>query len=116
VSLQYYGFNNKVRISRNTVSTGKFTLTTWSCANDLFFLDSVKAIFNGVAESNVTLNAKIIQIGVNEVVFVGHTLDATGINMTQKRIEGAITFAKPTSISELQFFGTYEFRDHLRDH
>ncbi len=44
-----------------------------------------------------TLSAKNIYLGFDTVQFVGHELDSTGINMTQKRIESTIHFAQPNS-------------------
>ena len=36
----------------------------------------------------MTLSTKKLHWGFNSIQFVGHKLDSTGINMTQKRIEG----------------------------
>ena len=57
-------------------------------------------------------------IGFDTIPFVGHDIDARGINMSQKRIESTIAFSKPTSLKELQSFMRVVnyFKDHLRDH
>ena len=52
----------------------------------------------------MTLNAKKIVIGFDTVSFVGHEINATGINMSKKRIESVISFSKPNSLKELQSF------------
>ena len=82
------------------------------------FIRNVTTVFQRCREKNVTLNAKKLVIGVDTVPFVGHEISATGINMSKKRIESAISFRKPTSPKELQsFLGLVNyFKDHLRDH
>ena len=52
------------------------------------FVHNVCTIFQKCREKNVTLcNTKKLNLGFDTVPFVGHELDSTGINMTQKRIE-----------------------------
>ena len=82
------------------------------------FIENARAVFQRCREKNVTLNAKKLLIGFDKIQFVGHELDAQGINMTQKRIESTIAFTKPSSLKELQaFLGLVNyFRNHLRDH
>jgi transposase InsO family protein len=86
--------------------------------DDTTFLDNVRAIFERCRLKNVTLNAKKLKLGDYTAEFVGHTIDASGLNMTQKRIESTIAFAQPKSLKELQsFLGLVNyFKDHLRDH
>ena len=57
-------------------------------------------------------------IGKDKVPFVEHEIDSSGINMSQKRIEGAIAFTTPRTLKELQsFLGLINyFKDHIRDH
>ena len=87
-------------------------------SNDETFLDNTRTVFQRCRERNVTLNAKKLIIGFDTIPFVGHDIDARGINMSQKRIESTIAFCKPTSLTELQsFMGVVDyFKDHLRDH
>ena len=61
------------------------------------------------------MNAKNLIIGFDTIPFVGHDIDARGIN---KRIESNIAICKPTSLKELQsFMGVVNSsKDHLRDH
>jgi hypothetical protein len=65
---------------------------------------------------SVTRKTKKLHLGFNSVQFVGHELDSTGINITQKRIEGTIQLAQPNSLTELySFLGLVNyFRDHSR--
>jgi hypothetical protein len=69
-------------------------------------------------DKSVTLRAKKLFMGFDKVSFVGHDLDASGISMSQKRVESAINFAKPTTLTELQsFLGLVNyFRDHIHQH
>ena len=82
------------------------------------FISNVRTVFQRCREKNVTLNAKKLTIGKDKVQFVGHEIDSCGINMSQKRIEGTIAFAEPSTLKELQsFLGLVNyFKDHLRDH
>jgi hypothetical protein len=40
----------------------------------------------------VTLNPKKVHLGLTTIIFVGHEIDAEGINMSQKRVESTIDF------------------------
>jgi len=53
---------------------------------------------------NVTLNAKKLIIGFDTMPFVGHDIDARGINMSQRQIDSTISVCKPTPLKELQSF------------
>jgi hypothetical protein len=87
-------------------------------SSDPEFLANARQVFQRCREKNVTLKASKVRIGFDMVQFVGHEIDAQGINMSQKRIEGTVNFTKPTSVKEMQaFLGLVNyFRDHLRDH
>jgi hypothetical protein len=92
------------------------------------FIRNVTTVFHRCREKNVTLNAKKIVIGLYTVPFVGHEIRATGIKMSKKRTESAISIGKPNSLKELQsFLGLLvsrvrvrvtgpSLKDHLRDH
>ena len=62
--------------------------------NEDAFIRTVRTVFQRLQEKNVTLNAKKLVIGVDTVqtpYFVGHEVSATGINVSKKRIESAIS-------------------------
>ena len=61
------------------------------------FVQNVCTIFQKCREKNVTLSAKKLYLGFDTVPFVGHELDSTDINMTQKRIESSIQSPNPTA-------------------
>ena len=86
--------------------------------DDDSFVQNVHTIFQKCREKNVTLSAKKLYLGFDTVQFVGHELDSTGINMTQKRIESTIQFAQPNSLTELySFLGLVNYvRDHIPQH
>ena len=86
--------------------------------DDDSFVQNVRTIFQKCREKNVTLSAKKLYLSFDTVQFVGHELDSTGINMTQKRIESTIQFAQPNSLTELySFLGLVNyFRDHIPQH
>jgi hypothetical protein len=68
---------------------------------DTEFIDNVRLIFQRCRDKNVTLNALKLQLGKDHVEFVGHGIDATGINMTQNRLDGAIDFAHPSTFVKI---------------
>jgi len=57
-------------------------------------------------------------LGLDNVPIVGHKLDSTDINMTQKHIESTIQFTQPNSLSELYSFLRLVncFRDPMPQH
>jgi len=57
------------------------------------FVANVRTIFQKCGEKTVTLGAKkTLYLGFDTVPFVGHELDSTDINMSQKRIQSTIQF------------------------
>ena len=65
--------------------------------DDDTFVQTVRTIFQKCCEKHVTLSGKKLYLGFDSVQFVGHELESTGINMTQKRIESTIKFAQTNS-------------------
>ena len=87
-------------------------------SDDDNFITNVRTVFQRCREKNVTLNSKKLMIGKEKVSFVGHEIDSCRINMSQKRIEGAITFTTLRTLKKLQSFLSLinNFKDYLRDH
>ena len=86
--------------------------------NEDNFLTNTRTVCQRCRERNVTLNAKKLIIGFDTIPFVGHDIDAKGINMSQNELRVRIE-CKPTSQKELQLFMgvVIYFKDHLRrDH
>jgi transposase InsO family protein len=81
-------------------------------------LEHARKVFQRFREKRVTLNPLKVEMGADKVQFVGHEIDAEGLNMSQKRIEGTIAFIQPRTVKELQsFLGLVNyFRDHLQNH
>jgi len=71
-----------------------------------------------MALKNGNIERKKIFLGFDTVPFVGRELDSTDINMSQKRIQSTINFAKPVTLTELySFLGLVNyFRDHIPQH
>ena len=59
--------------------------------DDQDFVANVRTIFQKCREKTVTLSAKKY-ILVDTVPLMGHELDSTGINMSQKRVQSTINF------------------------
>ena len=71
-------------------------------SNDDNFVNNTRTVFQRCRKRNVTLNAIKVIIGFDTISFVGHGMDAKGINVSQKWIEITIAFCKPPSQKELQ--------------
>ena len=86
--------------------------------DDADFVANVRTIFQKCRDKTVTLSGKKLYLVFDTVPFVGHELDATGINMSQKRIQSTILFEKSTTLTELySFLGLVNyFRDHIPQH
>ena len=56
--------------------------------------------------------------GADEVEFVGHVLDATGVTFSRTKFDSVVDFIKPSNMKELRsFVGLVNyFRDHIQDH
>ena len=91
--------------SYTTYERSIYDMLIFGTNEDNFWANTHK-VFQCCHERNVTLNAKNLnaKIEFDTIPFVGHDIDAKGINMSQKRIESTITFCKPTSLKELQSF------------
>ena len=68
-------------------------------SNEDKFFANTRTVFQRCRERNVTLNAKKLIIGFDTIPFVGHDIDAKGINM-QKRSVSTIAFCNQISLKE----------------
>ena len=68
--------------------------------------------------SLLTINPDKCQIGLNQVTYVGHTLDATGIHFERTKLDGVYNFPKPVYSKHLKSFVSLAsyFRDHVQNH
>ena len=87
-------------------------------ASTIKILSPMSALYFKNVEKNGNIELKKIYLGFDTVPFVGHELDSTGINMSQKRVQSTINFAKPVTLTELySFLGLVNyFRDHIPQH
>jgi hypothetical protein len=54
------------------------------------FCDHLCKVLSRLRDKRVTLNPRKVKLGLTKTEFVGHEIDAEGINMSQKRIENTV--------------------------
>jgi len=82
------------------------------------FLKRLRTVFLRFREFNITLNPKKCKFGVQEVEFLGHTINNDGIAISQKHRQDVKDFPVPKTFKEMkQFLGLANyFRDHVQNH
>ena len=87
-------------------------------ATEAEFLHNLEEIFRRLIESNVTLNPKKCKIGLEEIEYVGHTINSTGIHFSKEKLRSVQEFKKLTTHRDLKsFLGlTNFFRDHIKNY
>ncbi len=67
-------------------------------------LENLRCVLSRLKERGLKLNARKYKFMRNEVTFLGHTIDATGIHMTEDKMQAVINAPVPSSVSELRAF------------
>jgi hypothetical protein len=87
---------------------------TWG-ASDEEFLYNLEKLFERYSECGITLNPDKCELGLKELQFVGHVINAEGIRMSEERIQKVLEFPLPQTVKDVRsFIGlvTY-FSDHV---
>ena len=71
-----------------------------------------------MVEKNITVNPDKTRIGLPQIEYVGHVLDAYGLHFTQDKLDGVTNFPLPRTPKELRgFIGLVNyFCNHIRQH
>jgi len=82
------------------------------------FLANLEELFKRLLASNITLNPKKCRIGMQEIEYVGHTINATGTHFSREKLSSVQQIKKPSTYRDLKsFLGlTNFFRDHIRNY
>jgi len=79
------------------------------------FLERLEAVYIRLKSKRITLNPKKCEFGLNEIEFVGHTINSTRISFSREKLQEVVTFRAMATQKELRSFlglGNY-FRDHV---
>ena len=79
---------------------------------------NLRQIFDRFRKHKLTINPEKCELGMQEVVFVGHLLSAKGITFTRERIDAVLSIPPPKYEKDMKkFLGVINyFHDHIRDH
>jgi len=82
------------------------------------FLANLEAVFKRLRKFRLTCNPKKMFLGMEEVEFVGHTLNVEGISFSREKIEKVMAIKEPTYGKELKtFLGVAGyFHSHIKDY
>jgi hypothetical protein len=82
------------------------------------FIKNLEKVFQKLKEKGVQLSANKCILGVQEIEFVGHTINAQGLHFSKEKLAHVVEFNKPMVQGELKSFvglANY-FRDHVKNH
>ena len=78
-------------------------------------LQRVEAILIRLKSLGIAVNPEKVQVGLQEVEYVGHLVDYLGLSFTKEKRDKVLDFRLPTSAKHMKsFLGlTNQFRDHV---
>lgn len=81
------------------------------------FVDNLRRVFERFRRKGVTLNPAKCRFGLQQIEYVGHTIDQFGKTFSREKLADALNFPKPGTAQEMKrFLGFVNyFRDHVRD-
>jgi hypothetical protein len=82
------------------------------------FLERLRQVFARLRKYNVKVHPDKCQLGLTEVEYVGHTINATGMSFSRERIEKVLDITEPILGKDLKSFlgvAVY-FIDHIRNY
>ena len=82
------------------------------------FCANLDKVLKAVKNSRLILNPKKCRFGLKEIEYVGHTLDGSGLRITDDKLRKIALFRKPMTMKEMKsFLGLCNFvREHVRDY
>ena len=82
------------------------------------YLDNLRQVFERFSKFGVTLNPTKCKFGLDEVEYVGHTINEEGMSFSDEKRDEVLNFPVPTTHKGLkQFLGLANyFRDHVKNH
>ena len=81
------------------------------------YVKNLETVFKRLSAKRITLNPRKCHLGLQEVEYVGHVLDATGVTFSPEKIVKVLDFVRPHSQQGLKkFVGLVNyFRTHIRN-
>jgi hypothetical protein len=81
------------------------------------FCDNLTQVLERCRKYNIKLNPLKCQLGLEEVEYVGHTINSNGIHFTRARLDNVLQFELPTFGKQLKSFVGFcnYFRDHVEN-
>lgn len=85
--------------------------------NEDEFCDNLTQVLERCRKYNIKLNPLKCQLGLEEVEYVGHTINSNGIHFTRARLDSVLQFELPTFGKQLKSFVGFcnYFRDHVEN-
>ena len=68
------------------------------------YLDNMQRIFHRLREKGLTLNPAKCTLGAEEVEYVGHVINATGIHFERSKLDSILTWERPSNQKQLKRF------------
>ena len=82
------------------------------------FIERLEEVFRRFKGAGITLNPAKCKIGLQQVEYVGHTIDKDGLHFTRSKLDSVVHFPRPMVKKHVKSFvglANY-FRDHIRSH
>ena len=82
------------------------------------YIDNLRQVFDRLVKFGITLNPNKCRFGLEEVEYVGHTINSQGMSFSEVKRGEVLDFPLPTTHKELKSFlglANY-FRDHVKNH
>ena len=81
------------------------------------YMKNLETVFQRMSAKRITLNPRKCHLGLQEVEYVGHVLDATGVTFSPEKIVKVLDFVRPQSQQGLKkFVGLVNyFRTHIKN-
>jgi len=87
-------------------------------ADDTEFLNRLRQVFERLRRYKVTLNPAKCRFGMDQIEYVGHIIDPTGLTFSQDKRDKVRDFPLPVTAKHVRSFiglANY-FRDHIQNH
>ena len=86
--------------------------------DDIEFIKRLRQVFERLRKYKVTLNPAKCRFGMNQIEYVGHIIDPTGLTFSQDKKDKVKDFPLPVTAKHVRSFiglANY-FRDHIQNH
>ena len=82
------------------------------------FIVRLTAVLNRFRDKKIAINPAKCVLGIEEVEYVGHTINKDGIHFSRAKLEGILNIPAPATHKDMKsFLGVANyFRDHINNH